>query len=126
MDTAEYQRRLLTQADAATEKGDMAQLLRREGLYAAPLAGWRGERESALAKALTQKRGPEPSGNPRAGEKERRRQPNQPWEEELGKAEIMIDIPNKVALLFGKRRPLIPESENCCGRRSKTWARAWA
>lgn len=78
MDTAEYQRRLLTQADAATEKGDRAQLLRREGLYAAPLAGWRGERESALAKALTPKRGPEPSGNPRAGEKERRRQPNQP------------------------------------------------
>jgi transposase len=113
MYTAEYKRRILAQADAATEKGDIAKLLRREGLYSSTLAGWRRERESALTKAFSQKRGPEPKGNPLAGENERLRQQNKQLEEELRKAEIIIDMQKKVAMLFGKLLPLIPESENC-------------
>ena len=74
--TAEYKKRILAQADAAKEKGDMAQLLRREGLYSSTPAGWRRERESALAKAFTQKRGPEPKRSPPTGENERLRQQN--------------------------------------------------
>jgi transposase len=111
--TAEYKRRILAQADTATEKGEIAQLLRREGIYSSTLAGWRRERESALAKAFSQKRGPEPKGNPRAGENERLRQQNKYLEEELRKAEIIIEIQKKVAMLFGKPLPLISENENC-------------
>ncbi len=76
IDTAEYKKRILAPADSATEKGDMAKLLRREGLDSSTLAGWRCERESALAKAFTQKRGPEPKHNLRGGENERLRQQN--------------------------------------------------
>src|SRR3954466_13555442 len=65
--TAEYKRRILAPADAAKEKGDIAKLLRREGLYSSTLASWRRERESALDKAFTQKRGPEPKNNLLAG-----------------------------------------------------------
>jgi hypothetical protein len=56
----------------------MAQLLRREGLYSSTLASGRRERESALAKAFSQKRGPEPKHNPLAGENETLRQQNKP------------------------------------------------
>src|SRR3954452_14489913 len=93
--TAEYKRRILAQADAATEKGDIAKLLRREGLYSSTPASWRRERESALAKAFTQKRGPEPKRNPLASENERLRQRNQHSEEDLRKAEIIIEIQKK-------------------------------
>ena len=111
--TAEYKRRILALADAAKEKGDIAKLLRREGLYSSTLASWRRERESALAKAFSQKRGPEPKNNPLAGENERLRQQNKHLEEELRKAEIIIEIQKKVAMLFGRPLPPIPESENC-------------
>src|SRR4051794_33090150 len=93
--TAEYKRRILTQADAAKEKGDIAKLLRREGLYSSTLASWRRERESALDKAFSQKRGPEPKNNPLTGENERLRQQNQRLEEELRKAELIIEIQKK-------------------------------
>jgi transposase len=110
--TAEYKRRILTLADAAKEKGDIAKLLRREGLYSSTLASWRRERESALAKAFTQKRGPEPKSNPLASENERLRQQNKHLEEELRKAEIIIEIQKKVAMLLGKPLSLMPENEN--------------
>jgi transposase len=110
--TAEYKRRILTLADAAKEKGDIAKLLRREGLYSSTLASWRRERESALDKAFTQKRGPEPNSHPLASENERLRRHNQHLEEELRKAEIIIEIQKKVAMLLGKPLSLMPESEN--------------
>src|SRR3954452_10932964 len=110
--TAEYKRRILAQADAATEKGDIAKLLRREGLYSSMPASWRRERESALAKAFTQKRGPEPKNNLLAGENERLRQQNKQLEEELRKAELIIEIPKKVAMLLGRPLSLLPENEN--------------
>jgi len=74
--TAEYKRRILAPADAASEKGDIAKLLRREGISWSTLASWRRERESALAKAFSQKRGPEPKSNPLASENERLRHGN--------------------------------------------------
>src|SRR5437764_15435019 len=110
--TAEYKRRILALAEAAKEKGDIAKLLRREGLYSSTLAGWRRERESALDQAFSQKRGPEPTSHPLATENERLRRQNQHLEEELRKAEIIIEIQKKVAMLLGKPLSLIPEREN--------------
>jgi transposase len=75
--TAEYKRRILAQADAATAKGDIAKLLRREGIYSSALTSWRRERESALQKAFSQKRGPEPKSQPLVRENEELRRQNQ-------------------------------------------------
>jgi len=93
--TADYKRRILAQADAATEKGDIAKLLRREGIYSSTLTSWRRERESALQKAFSQKRGPEPKPQPLARENEELRQQNKRLEEELRKAEIIIEVQKK-------------------------------
>jgi transposase-like protein len=90
--TAEYKRRILAQADAATEKGDMARLLRREGIYSSTLPSWRRERKSAREKAFSQKRGPEPKSHPLARENEELRRQNQRLAEERRKAEIVIEI----------------------------------
>src|SRR5947209_144517 len=93
--TAEYKRRILALAEAAKEKGDIAKLLRREGLYSSTRAGWRRERESALDQAFSQKRGPEPTSHLLAHENERLRRQNQQLEEELRQAEIIIEIQKK-------------------------------
>src|SRR5436305_10496274 len=87
--TAEYKKRILAQADAATEKGDIARLLRREGIYSSTLMSWRRERESALQTAFSQKRGPAPKSQPLARENEELRRQNQRLAEELRKAEII-------------------------------------
>jgi transposase len=93
--TAEYKKRILAQADAATEKGDIARLLRREGIYSSTLTSWRRERESALQTAFSQKRGPAPKSQPLARENEELRRQNQRLAEELRKAEIIIEVQKK-------------------------------
>jgi transposase-like protein len=42
--TAEYKRKILAEADAAAGTGEIASLLRREGLYSSTLSNWRRER----------------------------------------------------------------------------------
>ena len=42
--TAEYKLRILKEADAWTERGQVGALLRREGLYSSHLAKWRQQR----------------------------------------------------------------------------------
>lgn len=40
--TAEYKLRIVQQADACTQPGEIGALLRREGLYSSLLSAWRG------------------------------------------------------------------------------------
>ena len=59
--SAEYKLRILAEADACTERGELGALLRREGLYASHLEKWRKQRErGALAGLGGQKRGRKP------------------------------------------------------------------
>lgn len=60
--TAEYKRSILAAADRCTKQGELAALLRREGLYSSHLASWRGARDRGeLANGVTPpKRGPKP------------------------------------------------------------------
>ena len=55
--------RILQEAEvAATTRGGLGALLRREGLYSSPLTYWRRERAQGILEALTpQKRGPKSS-----------------------------------------------------------------
>jgi transposase-like protein len=56
---AEYKRKILQEADACTEPGQVGALLRREGLYSSHLVTWRRARESGeLAGLEAKKRGP--------------------------------------------------------------------
>ena len=53
--TVEYKRRILKEADACTELGQIGALLRREGLYSSSLTSWRRQVNTGLA---PKKRGP--------------------------------------------------------------------
>ena len=76
------------------------------------MTGWRKEREAAVESAFSQKRGPEPKRNPLTSANEKLRRQNQRLQDELRKAEIIIDVQKKVAMLLGRPLPSIPDNEN--------------
>jgi transposase len=99
---AEEKKRILEETDRALANGGgVGAILRREGIYSSTLHGWRKERDRAVRKALSQKRGPQPQRNPLAAENEKLRRHNQRLQEELEKAHIIIDVQKKVAKLLG-------------------------
>src|SRR5580700_7209883 len=76
--TAEYKQRILQEAEvAATTRGGLGALLRREGLYSSLLTYWRRERAQGILEALTpQKRGPKSQRNPLEEENQKLRRQN--------------------------------------------------
>jgi transposase len=44
--SAAYKQRILAEAEACTERGELGALLRREGLYSSHLTRWRGQRRA--------------------------------------------------------------------------------
>lgn len=58
----EEKERILTEADACSERGQLGELLRREGIYSSHLSTWRQQRDTGGREALVPKRpGPKPS-----------------------------------------------------------------
>ena len=55
--TAEYKARILAEADACTQPGEIGELLRREGLYTSHLTYWRKQRKDGALKELGKPRG---------------------------------------------------------------------
>jgi len=72
--SAEYKRRILEEADACTDRGEVGALLRREGLYSSHLASWRKQREQGTLAALSSKK---------RGRKRRERNPQEKRGREL-------------------------------------------
>ena len=105
--TAEYKQRILEEAEAAaTTRGGLGALLRREGLYSSLLTYWRQERANGILEALTpQKRGPKSKRNPLEDENQKLRRQNARLTEDLRKANIIIDVQKKVAALLGHPIP---------------------
>src|SRR5208283_4670671 len=83
--TAEYKQRILQEAEvAATTRGGLGALLRREGLYSSLLTYWRRERAQGILEALTpQKRGPKSKRNPMEEEVQKLRRQNVRLTEDL-------------------------------------------
>jgi transposase-like protein len=108
---ADDKKRILEEVERATGHGGIGAVLRREGIYSSTLHGWRKERDAAVHKAFSQKRGPQPQRNPLAGENEKLRRQNQRLQEELEKAHIVIDVPKKVAKLLGYPIAEVPNGE---------------
>lgn len=105
--SAEYKKRILTEADAATEPGAIGALLRREGLYSSHLTTWRQERAAGIDQAFSKKRGPKIRCNPGAEENAKLRRQNERLTEELRKAHLIIEVQKKVAALLGRTMPEI-------------------
>ena len=98
--TAEYRLRILKEADACIQPGEIGALLRREGLYSSHLVDWRRQREMGALQGLSPKRGPKPK-HPAEAEVARLRERNAKLEAELAKARLVIEVQGKVSALLG-------------------------
>lgn len=103
--TADYKKRILSEADATAEPGAIGALLRREGLYSSHLTTWRQERAAGINQAFSKKRGPKVRRNAMAEENDKLRRQNERLAEKLRKAELIIEVQKKVAALLGNTMP---------------------
>jgi transposase len=110
--TAEYKLRILREADACSQPGDIGKLLRREGLYSSNLTTWRRQRERGALNGLkANKRGRKASKrNPLLPEVERLRKENQRLAKQLKQANLIIEVQKKVSQLLGI--PLQPQDKS--------------
>ena len=99
--------RILNEADACTQSGQIGALLRREGLYSSHLVKWRRLRAAGQLQALApQPRGPKLSPpDPLAEELAQVRTENARLHARLTQAELIIDVQKKVAQLLGATLP---------------------
>lgn len=101
--TAGYKLGVLRAADAATKPGDIAALLRREGLYSSHLVTWRRQRDvGALGALAPKKRGPKAEPvNPLARRVAELEREKRGFERRLKQAELIIDFQKKVSEILG-------------------------
>jgi transposase-like protein len=99
--SAEYKQRILSQADACTELGEIGQLLRREGLYSSHLSKWRAQRDRAVHEGLSRKRGRKPAHkNPSIEENARLQNQVKRLEARVAQAQTIIEVQKKLSQLL--------------------------
>jgi transposase-like protein len=110
--SAEYKLRILQEADACTEPGEIGALLRREGLYSSHLGVWRRQREEGTIQGLTpRKRGRKTQPkNPLSKKVTELERENARLKQRLKQAETIIDVQKKVSQILGI--PLNDEHES--------------
>ena len=95
--TAAYKQRILAEAEAATDAGQVGALLRREGLYSSHLSKWRAQRDRGGLEA--RKPGRKPSGkDPAMARLERE---NRRLVARLERAEKIIEVQKKLSEILG-------------------------
>ncbi len=114
--TARYKLRILEEADACTEPGQIGVLLRREGLYSSNLTTWRKQRDEGQLQALApkkrgRKRKPK---NPLAKRVAQLERQNRHLEHELKQARTIIEVQKKYRTFWGSPS------------RTRTWTRTGA
>lgn len=95
--TVQYKAKILAEADACTEAGQLGELLRREGLYSSHLTTWRRQRDKGALAGLTPKqrgRKARPK-NPLADEVAQLQRENKRLQDQLRQAELIIDVQKK-------------------------------
>ena len=102
--TAQDKLRILAEVErAAGVPGAVGAIVRREGLYSSALSDWRRQRAAGAFQALSPaKRGPKTDEpNPLAAELALSRRDNLRLKQRLERAEAIIEIQKKVAVLLG-------------------------
>jgi len=97
--TAKYKLEILAKADACTQPGEIAELLRREGLYTSHLTYWRKQVKDGALKELGKSRGRKPADRRDREIAELRRRAERA-EVELQKAKKVIEIQGNVSALL--------------------------
>jgi transposase len=99
--SAEYKLRILCEAEACTEPGEIGALVRREGLYSSHLSKWRQQRDAGALEALGRPRGRKPADRRDREVAELRRRAERA-EAELEKARRVIEVQGNVSALLGQ------------------------
>jgi len=109
---AEYKERIVREAGACTQWGEIGALLRREGLYSSHLEKWRRKLAQGGREALVEaRRGRKPKRTPLEVENEKLRKHNARLEGRLRQAETIIEIQKKVSEILGIPLARIDERE---------------
>lgn len=108
---AAYKARILAEADACTEPGQIGALLRREGLYSSHLTSWRAARGRGALSGLEPKpRGPLPRvADERDQQLVEQARELERWRARAERAEALVDLQKKVAAWLGS--PIETRSE---------------
>ena len=99
--TGAYKQRIIEECDAATELGEIGEILRREGLYSSHLSEWRKtRRREGVAGLAAKKRGRKPKSE-LTRENERLRRDLARAEERARRAELIVEAQKKLCALLG-------------------------
>lgn len=110
--TAREKLRILEEADACKEPGEVGALVRREGIYSSYLSRWRQARKRGQLTGMRgKKRGPKTSAE--SEEVKKLRQENERLRARLDQAEAIIEVQKKVSQLLGPN----PETKGNDGQR---------
>jgi len=97
--TAPYKLRIVNEADACTQSGEVGALLRREGLYSSHLTDWRRQQQQQNPGA---RKGSRPVSDGRmAAENRELRCKTRQLERQLAQAEAIVELQKKVSSLLG-------------------------
>ena len=104
--TAGEKLRILEEAEACTEPGEIGALVRREGIYSSYLSRWREARDRGQLTALgAQQRGPRPATDAElVREVARLQRENERLLARLEQAEAIIEVQKKLSQLLGPSR----------------------
>ena len=104
--------RILKEADACTERGQLGELLRREGIYSSQLATWRSQREHEGQAGLAPKApGPKPNKDAKDREIECLKKQVARLEKERYIQSSIIEIQKKAHEILGIALPRADEAE---------------
>jgi transposase-like protein len=96
--SAEYKLRILREADACKKRGELGQLLRREGLHSSHLATWRSQQYDLEKYGAVVRRGSRKAAELRVKQLERE---NARLKKKLERAESIVQIQKKASELLG-------------------------
>jgi transposase-like protein len=101
--SAAFKVRIVEEADACTEPGQVGELLRREGLYSSHLTTWRKQRLDGSLRSLSpKKRGRKTRpANPLASRVADLERENAGLRNRLRQAELIIDVQKRVSQILG-------------------------
>ena len=122
--SAEQKARILKEADACTERGELGELLRREGIYSSHLANWRAQREQQGQAGLEPKRpGPKPAKDANQRRIEQQEKRIAKLEKELRISKGLIDLQIKAHEILGIALPRVEDAEIDASSRSSNSAK---
>ena len=108
--TPEEKQRILREVDACTARGELGELLRREGIYSSQLRPWRAQLEQeGLAGLATKRPGPKPSKDSKDRLIEEQNKRIAKLEKELRISKALIELQEKAHEILGMALPRIDD-----------------